>query len=287
MSKDLTKEYKEAVMNDLPDLWDRIEAAVDALEEEKSTVTATNVTEEIKETGNAEAKVTDFKQAEAIVKKKKSKRIPAWVFVSIPSAAILMIAIVPLFLWISSGGGSKSSATMCDSATPTAAVNAEVSDFASVAGDVDSSSFEKNSVAAGEDNKAFDDYESATETTDATAPATAEESESDEFDGDGLPLDISPRVYVCINSYDAESKTAEVVIKGVESGELAPGSDNSYTLANPHKDNNFKVSQIVIDGEEIKVRVADDEEFIAGEEYLVVLTPVEDEEGIVWEIRKY
>ena len=36
MSKDLTKEYKEAVMNDLPDLLGRIEAAIDAQENEKN-----------------------------------------------------------------------------------------------------------------------------------------------------------------------------------------------------------------------------------------------------------
>ena len=36
MNKDLSKEYKEAVMNDLPDLWGRIEAAIDAEENAKT-----------------------------------------------------------------------------------------------------------------------------------------------------------------------------------------------------------------------------------------------------------
>ena len=35
MNKDLSKEYKEAVMNDLPDLWGRIEAAIDEEESKK------------------------------------------------------------------------------------------------------------------------------------------------------------------------------------------------------------------------------------------------------------
>ena len=39
MNKDLSKEYKEAVMNDLPDLWGRIEAAIDEEESKKSNET--------------------------------------------------------------------------------------------------------------------------------------------------------------------------------------------------------------------------------------------------------
>ncbi|MCR4647749.1 MAG: hypothetical protein K5776_01575 [Lachnospiraceae bacterium] len=286
MSKDLTKEYKEAVMNDLPDLWDRIEAAVDVIEEEKSTVTTSAVTADTKETVNAEAKVTDFKQAEAEVKKKKSKRIPAWVFVSIPSAAILMIAIVPLFLWMASGGGSKSAATMADSTAPAAFANSgEAATTTEDAESIDSGSFEKNKVAAGDDNKSYDDYDAETEIAEATAPA--EESEPDKYEGDEISLEESQKVYVCINSFDSETKIAEVVVKGFDTVETAPGSADNYTLANPHKDNNLGISQIILNGEEIKVRVADDEDFIAGEEFLAVLTPIEDEDGIVWEIRRY
>ena len=85
MNKDLSKEYKEAVMNDLPDLWGRIEAAID--EEEKNEPVKGQTT------------------------KKKKFRIPGWVFVAVPSAAILLLVIIPVGLLMIMGGlGSKSAA---------------------------------------------------------------------------------------------------------------------------------------------------------------------------------
>ena len=130
MSKDLSKEYKEAVMNDLPDLWDRIEAAIDAEEtagktqedtvsnvigftkaenNTNSSIIKTNQTE----TGNSDSKGTNANKYavnafdnEPIIKqsKKKKMRIPAWVFVAIPSAAVLVLVILPIAFLMSRSG---------------------------------------------------------------------------------------------------------------------------------------------------------------------------------------
>ena len=119
MNKDLSKEYKEAVMNDLPDLWGRIEAAIDEEESKKSNETpSSNVInfskpEENKvNTANKYAvNAFDNEPVNKTQTNKKKFRIPAWVFVAVPSAAILLLVIIPIgFMMMLGGMGSKMSA---------------------------------------------------------------------------------------------------------------------------------------------------------------------------------
>ena len=121
MNKDLSKEYKEAVMNDLPDLWGRIEAAIDAEENAKTDgneTPASNVINFNKPENNTvntankyAVNAYDNEPVKAQTQKKKKFRIPAWVFVAVPSAAILLLVIIPVgFMMILGGMGSKMSA---------------------------------------------------------------------------------------------------------------------------------------------------------------------------------
>ena len=112
MSKDLSKEYKEAVMNDLPDLWGKIEAAIDAGEEQKETSSIKSDTvETVNEKVNAGAE-RDYVPA------KKKKKFPVWIFAAIPSAAILLIAVVPLLFFggLAATKNKNSTGTMYDAA---------------------------------------------------------------------------------------------------------------------------------------------------------------------------
>ena len=121
MNKDLSKEYKEAVMNDLPDLWGRIEAAIDAEENAKTNgnetpaSTVINFNKPENNTVNTANKYAvnayDNEPVKAQTQKKKKFRIPAWVFVAVPSAAILLLVIIPVgFMMMLGGMGSKMSA---------------------------------------------------------------------------------------------------------------------------------------------------------------------------------
>ncbi len=121
MNKDLSKEYKEAVMNDLPDLWGRIEAAIDAEENAKkdgNETPASNVINFSKPENNTvntankyAVNAYDNEPVKGQTQKKKKFRIPAWVFVAVPSAAILLLVIIPVgFMMMLGGMGSKMSA---------------------------------------------------------------------------------------------------------------------------------------------------------------------------------
>lgn len=121
MNKDLSKEYKEAVMNDLPDLWGRIEAAIDAEENAKTDGNETPASNVIifskpeNNTVNTANKYAvnayDNEPVKGQTQKKKKFRIPAWVFVAVPSAAILLLVIIPVgFMMMLGGMGSKMSA---------------------------------------------------------------------------------------------------------------------------------------------------------------------------------
>ena len=121
MNKDLSKEYKEAVMNDLPDLWGRIEATIDAEENAKTDGNETpasnviNFNKPENNTANTANKYAvnayDNEPVKAQTQKKKKFRIPAWVFVAVPSAAILLLVIIPVgFMMMLGGMGSKMSA---------------------------------------------------------------------------------------------------------------------------------------------------------------------------------
>ncbi|MBO6089775.1 MAG: hypothetical protein J6P37_05660 [Lachnospiraceae bacterium] len=119
MNKDLSKEYKEAVMNDLPDLWGRIEAAIDEEERkngnetESSNVINFSKPEENKvNTANKYAvNVYDNEPVNKAQTNKKKFRIPAWVFVAVPSAAILLLVIIPVGLLMMMSGMDNKSAT--------------------------------------------------------------------------------------------------------------------------------------------------------------------------------
>ena len=121
MNKDLSKEYKEAVMNDLPDLWGRIEAAIDAEENAKTDGNETpasnviNFSKSENDTVNTANKYAvnayDNEPVKGQTQKKKKFRIPAWVFVAVPSAAILLLVIIPVgFMMMLGGLGSKMAA---------------------------------------------------------------------------------------------------------------------------------------------------------------------------------
>jgi len=155
MNKDLSKEYKEAVMNDLPDLWGRIEAAIDAEESAKTNGNETpgsNVINFSKPENNTVSSVNkyavnayDNEPVMGRVEKKKKFRIPAWVFVAIPSAAILLLVIIPVgFLMTRGGMGEKSATNMAEPATiTTCAESATDSVVYDVASEAASSDFEE------------------------------------------------------------------------------------------------------------------------------------------------
>lgn len=170
MSKDLSKEYKEAVMNDLPDLWGKIEAAIDAGEEQKETSSIKSDTvETVNEKVNAVA-------ARDYVPAKKKKKFPVWIFAAIPSAAILLIAVVPLLFFggLAATKNKNSTGTMYDAApnaveyTDAAASDdyyvsetAESADWETVAEAEETDEYQKNdgnskNTYSGTDNKSID-----------------------------------------------------------------------------------------------------------------------------------
>lgn len=108
MSKDLSKEYKEAVINDLPDLWGRIEAAIDASEKAEGTVSEEktvlknvekNVNDDSKENIRVLPKDNNEAPVKTVTKTGKKKGFPAWLMVALPSVAILVLVLVPLSLF--------------------------------------------------------------------------------------------------------------------------------------------------------------------------------------------
>ncbi len=133
MNKDLSKEYKEAVMNDLPDLWGKIEAAIDAEEKDNKTVTETADIKEKPANLTLVSNNTDepvFKETEPVAQvKKKKKKIPAWVLISIPSAAILLIAVVPLMFFGAAIGLGKSATNAMYDAAPTSEAAADCASY--------------------------------------------------------------------------------------------------------------------------------------------------------------
>ena len=160
MSKDLSKEYKEAVLNDLPDLWGRIEAAIDA-EEAQSAKTEDHPVEKpvnVVEFKSVEKNVNENKAA----KQKKKFKIPAWVMISLPTVAILLIIVIPvaalgvLGLVFSASGTKNSASDIAYCAEPSAAA----SDPMEMRDEVDSS-YDRDSW----------DYEASYETTEGEDPA--------------------------------------------------------------------------------------------------------------------
>ena len=154
MNKDLSKEYKEAVMNDLPDLWGKIEAAIDAEEKENKTVTETADIKEKPANLTLVSNNTDepvFKETEPVAQvKKKKKKIPAWVLISIPSAAILLIAVVPLMFFGAAIGLGKSATNAMYDAAPAAEAAVDCASYEDV-------SYDYIDAAVGDVTEAEDD----------------------------------------------------------------------------------------------------------------------------------
>ncbi len=196
MNKDLSKEYKEAVMNDLPDLWGRIEAAIDEEESKKSNETpSSNVInfskpEENKvNTANKYAvNAFDNEPVNKTQTNKKKFRIPAWVFVAVPSAAILLVVIIPVgLLMMMSGLGSKSATNMMEMATTTTSY-APNSDADSASYDA-AATMDEASVAEYE----FDAYEDErTKNAEATYDYSAGAEKSDSVTEENADFTINP-----------------------------------------------------------------------------------------------
>ncbi|MCR5209762.1 MAG: hypothetical protein K6C99_06100 [Lachnospiraceae bacterium] len=89
--KDFASEYRKSVEMEIPDLWDRINAGIDAKEKEKEDEKTAESTAEIRKFGSA----------------KKPRRNPA-VYVMPAVAAVICIGVmIPLFM----NGGMKNAAT--------------------------------------------------------------------------------------------------------------------------------------------------------------------------------
>ena len=196
MNKDLSKEYKEAVMNDLPDLWGRIEAAIDEEESKKSNETpSSNVInfskpEENKvNTANKYAvNAFDNEPVNKTQTNKKKFRIPAWVFVAVPSAATLLVVIIPVgLLMMMSGLCSKSATNMMEMATTTTSY-APNSDADSASYDA-AATMDEASVAEYE----FDAYEDErTKNAEATYDYSAGAEKSDSVTEENADFTINP-----------------------------------------------------------------------------------------------
>jgi hypothetical protein len=196
MNKDLSKEYKEAVMNDLPDLWGRIEAAIDEEESKKSNETpSSNVInfskpEENKvNTANKYAvNAFDNEPVNKTQTNKKKFRIPAWVFVAVPSAAILLVVIIPVgLLMMMSGLGSKSATNMMEMTTTTTSY-APNSDADSASYDA-AATMDEPAVAENE----FDAYEDErTKNAEATYDYSAGAEKSDSVTEENADFTINP-----------------------------------------------------------------------------------------------
>ena len=196
MNKDLSKEYKEAVMNDLPDLWGRIEAAIDAEESkngnetESSNVINFSKPEENKvNTANKYAvNAFDNEPVNKAQTNKKKFKIPAWVFVAVPSAAILLVVIIPVgLLMMMSGLGSKSATNMMEM-TATTTSYAPNSDADSASYDA-AATMDEASVAEYE----FDAYEDErTKNAEATYDYTAGAEKSESVIEENADFTINP-----------------------------------------------------------------------------------------------
>lgn len=94
MNKNLETEYKNAVMNDLPDLWDRIEAALPSVGEDDNDKNDSVKVFDNKNNTETPVNVIPAKS----VKKKKNL---AWVKIVVPMAALGIVLIAPAILFFS------------------------------------------------------------------------------------------------------------------------------------------------------------------------------------------
>ena len=118
MSKDFAKEYKDAVVNDLPDLWDRIEAALPA---------DVNAVSDNETSDNASTPVSAPVAPE---KPKKKKKKLVWLYAVIPAAAIILVVIIPLGALLTAGVLGMTSKTASNSMPAAADASMAYSDSA-------------------------------------------------------------------------------------------------------------------------------------------------------------
>lgn len=108
--KDFTSEYRKSVEIEIPDLWDRINAGIDARAKEKQTESVADIVE------FEAVKKSEKKTADSTAKKaaKKSRRNPS-VYIMPAVAAVICIGImIPLFL----RGGMKNASDCSESTAP-------------------------------------------------------------------------------------------------------------------------------------------------------------------------
>lgn len=117
MSKSLENEYKEAVMNDLPDLWDRIEAALPVSEESSE-----------KETQPQNENVKTANENVIPVAKKKKHKIWPYFAVAAPIAAIALIALVPVTVLLVNFGFKTMFASNTGASAPMAIMSSSKSE---------------------------------------------------------------------------------------------------------------------------------------------------------------
>lgn len=254
MNKDLSKEYKEAVMNDLPDLWGRIEAAIDAEENAKTDgneTPASNVINYSKPENNTvntankyAVNAYDNEPVKGQTQKKKKFRIPAWVFVAVPSAAILLLVIIPVgFMMMLGGLGSKMAAPTttanyaCDASPAATTTTAEAAtDYYDAAATWDEPAESESTEYYEEDStqeykNAVSDYDftlgqdkleglqglmenfDGTKSDSATSLAPAEREADSRVINDGVMVK-----FLSVYENDEGKKLAEVEIVGVYGG---------------------------------------------------------------------
>ena len=251
MNKDLSKEYKEAVMNDLPDLWGRIEAAIDAEENAKTDgneTPASNVINFSKPENNTVNKYAvnayDNEPVKGQTQKKKKFRIPAWVFVAVPSAAILLLVIIPVgFMMMLGGMGSKMSAPTttanyaCDASPAATTTTAEAAtDYYDAAATWDEPAVSESTEYYEEDStqeykNAVSDYDytlgqdkleglqglmenfDGTKSDSATSLAPTEREADSRVINDGVKI-----IFLSVYENDEGKKMADVEIVGVYGG---------------------------------------------------------------------
>ncbi|SCY43073.1 hypothetical protein SAMN02910370_02546 [Lachnospiraceae bacterium XPB1003] len=118
--KDFTSEYRKSVEIEIPDLWDRINAGIDAREKEKQTEPVADIVE------FEAVKKSEKKTADSTAKKaaKKSRRNPS-VYIMPAVAAVICIGImIPLFM----RGGMKNPSDCSESTAPAGAAMPQAAD---------------------------------------------------------------------------------------------------------------------------------------------------------------
>ena len=201
MSKDLAKEYKESVMNDLPDLWGRIESAIDAQEASKATA--------------AESKEAKPDSDTKPVQFKKKKHFPAWAMAAIPMAAMLLLVLIPMGIFVpqlfSKGSSQTKNFSMANAAS-------------------DSGNYEAAIAPQSDDAEYYDEDISEGEVFDSVIP-TEEDSKTKNAQGSDR-IDLKPGV----DSNSLAQGKSEKELNSVPATVIDPYDNEELKLVNPDLD---------------------------------------------------